>query len=39
LPEDTFDDWLLPGYTLPKDPLPEEIWWKMACEANAVASP
>ncbi|WP_461189110.1 HNH endonuclease signature motif containing protein [Arthrobacter sp. Z4-13] len=35
LPEDTFDDWLLPGYTLPKDPLPEEIWWKIACDASA----
>ncbi|WP_104043136.1 HNH endonuclease signature motif containing protein [Arthrobacter sp. ZGTC412] len=22
LPEDTYDDWLLPGYRLPKDPLP-----------------
>ncbi|WP_104042281.1 HNH endonuclease signature motif containing protein [Arthrobacter sp. ZGTC412] len=32
LPEDTYDDWLLPGYRLPKDPLPEEIWWRMACE-------
>ncbi|MCQ6271706.1 HNH endonuclease [Pseudarthrobacter sp. R1] len=35
LPEDTFADWFLPGHRLPKDPLPEEVWWAMACEASA----
>ncbi|MGF9649865.1 DUF222 domain-containing protein [Pseudarthrobacter oxydans] len=34
LPEDTFADWFLPGHRLPKDPLREEVWWAMACEAS-----
>jgi hypothetical protein len=33
-PEDTFADWFLPGYQRPKDPLPEDAWWAMACEAS-----
>jgi hypothetical protein len=37
LPEDTFADWFLPGYRLPKDPLPEELWLEMVREANAGA--
>ena len=35
LPEDTYADWFLPGRRLPKDPLPEEVWWAMSCEASA----
>ncbi|ADX71907.1 hypothetical protein Asphe3_06990 [Pseudarthrobacter phenanthrenivorans Sphe3] len=35
LPEDTFSDWFLPAYQLPKDPLPEDVWWAMACDASA----
>jgi hypothetical protein len=30
-PEDTFAEWLLPTYQRPKDPLPEDVWWAMAC--------
>ena len=33
-PEDTFADWFLPGYQRPKDPLPEDAWWAMACDAS-----
>jgi hypothetical protein len=34
-PADTFVDWFQPGYRLPEDPLPEDVWWAMACEASA----
>ena len=34
-PEDTFADRFLPGYQRPRDPIPEDVWWNMACEANA----
>ncbi|UEL29186.1 HNH endonuclease signature motif containing protein [Pseudarthrobacter sp. L1SW] len=34
LPEDTYADWFLPGYQPPKDPLPEDAWWEMACQAS-----
>ncbi|WPU10077.1 DUF222 domain-containing protein [Pseudarthrobacter oxydans] len=34
-PEDTFADWFVPGYQQPKDPLPEDVWWEMACQASA----
>ncbi len=34
-PEDTFADRFLPGYQRPKEPIPEDVWRNMACEANA----
>jgi hypothetical protein len=38
VPDDTLADWFLPGYSPPKDPLPEDLFREMVREANAAVT-